>query len=419
MKLRIKEVFLFSPWTLSVVSLAFFLTCWVFPPQAYEAIMRERNLIFIDVQALTFYLGCLTAFWLGLAVVPHRDGAPTPSRFIKRSAILIPLAAAVTLNAFSLSILLKNNPWMFTGWFTDAAQVKKDYDATGGLSEALPLLFAVCWWALFRTLERKRITGKSQAMLTLAVILASCFAMLTALMKAARYDLMPGVVGLLVVFSLFAQGGKRFNALKLAKSGLLLVLITVLVFSVLAYFRGATDKLKFAEVAMGYSIASYNRLSAVLSGDIVLPYGGTGTYTFRFLSHIPLLHGVLDLREALGMPEATDVLMSEFPAVEAANLSRDYIWLGTFGYIFSDIGFWVFPYVFVLGAFTGLAWRSFRKGSAFGLVLFPWTAFCVLFWFGSNFFPYPRLVTFLVTATALTIYEFTARRAGLLNSRVN
>lgn len=380
--------------------------------------MHERNLVFFDIRALAFYIACTIAFWAGLVILPRGNQPREPTQILRRSAIIIPLLAAVALNALSLSILLKNNPWMFTGWFTDAAQVKKDYDATGGLSEALPLLFAVCWWSLYRTLERKRVTGASQPLLILTVAIASSFAMLTALMKAARYDLMPGVVGLLVVFSLFAQGGRKFSALKLAKSGLLLVLITILVFSVLAYFRGATDKLKFAEVAMGYSIASYNRLSAVLSGEIVLPYGGTGTYTFRFLSHIPLLHDVIDLREALEMPEATDVLKSEFPAVEAANLSRDYIWLGTFGYILSDIGFWVFPYVFFIGAFTAWAWRAFRMGSAFGIVLFPWTAFCILFWFGSNFFPYPRLVTFLFTATMILIYEFVARKTSFLSSRL-
>jgi hypothetical protein len=59
-----------------------------------------------------------------------------------------------------------------------------------------------------------------------------------------------------------------------------------------------------------------------------------------------------------------------------------------------------------LGGIAGVFWLAIRKGSTFGIVMYPWLAFTVLFWFGSNFVAYPRVITFLITGAFLTGYEY-------------
>jgi hypothetical protein len=84
-----------------------------------------------------------------------------------------------------------------------------------------------------------------------------------------------------------------------------------------------------------------------------------------------------------------------------------------FGALYSDLG-WLSPaYLFVVGILVGYLWFKFRAGKTFAMVLYPWFAFCILFWTGFNVMFDGRVVELLRMAIALTIYDrLTLRQIG-------
>jgi len=412
---RVKRRRSFSP--LSPVGLAlfsyalFFAATWI-PPGTYQSIMQEHDHMFLDLKAHFFVLSCLLCFLAGSALASRiRLGGgqmqrPTPGNAIY---VAVPVVLACLLNLASVLIFMRSNPHLLTAWLSDAKSAKRDFDGTGGLTEALPLLFGVCWWATLRLLELESSRGARCSRLRLAIGASFAFAVFTALVKVARYDLMPGIFGLVLVvfFNKYKDSNVSLRAYMapLLKIGLGMVAVFIL----FGWLRGNSGISAVLNNVMGYTVASYNRLSMLLNGKIHFAYAGTGTYAFRFLGNMPLVGRWFDLARTMGMPNPEDAWLSEFSAVFRAGLDGRYIWLSAFGYIYADIGLFVFPYVFAVGAFAAWLWKSLQRGRATGVVLYPWFAFSIVFWFGSNYLAYPRLLTLAGTGVLLLIYDRVAR----------
>ena len=396
-----------SPIGLALFSFGIFFSSTIIPPSAYEFIMREPDRIFLNPAAFLFVAVCILSFSAGTLIASRlRFGRHRPSGyFLSRTAIIIPVALASLVNLLSVSILLRNNPSLMTAWLFEASAFKNSLDTTAGLTEALPLLFAVSWWSFWRLLEKEHVTERRDWPLRLMVGLAFMIAVATSVMKVARYDLLPGVLGFILIYAIFKFAN---SSLPLRRYVVLLIQAGILVsglFVALSYLRGAETPSDLVNNILGYTLASYNRLAFVLSGDITFPYGGTGTYALRFLDHIPLLGRWIDPGLALGIPSSETVWLSEFPAVFQAGLDGRYIWASSFGYLYLDIGFFCFIYFLIIGMLMGFSWKSMIIGRPSGIILYPWFAFSVLFWFGSNFLVYPRLITLTVTALLFSIYE--------------
>lgn len=107
----------------------------------------------------------------------------------------------------------------------------------------------------------------------------------------------------------------------------------------------------------------------------------------------------------LRWPSVIDLWQSEFRAMGTAGLSENAIWSGTFGYIFADIGWFAPLFVFFEGLLCGVVWRSIKLERPFGIVLYPWFAFCILFWFGMNDMFDNRIIVYIVEIIGLSIYE--------------
>jgi hypothetical protein len=319
---------------------------------------------------------------------------------------MVPLLAAVAVNIISVSILLKNNPGLMLGWLQDAKEIRRDMDMSSGLAEALPLLFGICWWAMWRLLEREKELGKVDWVLRVVLGASFLFALFTALIKVARYDLMPGFFGFILVYVVFKYRNAQMSLKKYVQSLGWTLLAIVGLFILFSWLRGDSEYGELLESILGYTSASYNRLPALLEGSLDFPYGGSGTYAFRFLSHIPLLDRVVDVGDFFGMPSSVTVWLSEFSAVHRVGLDGRFIWLSAFGYVYSDLGWFVLPYFMVIGMLSARLWWSILDGKIFGIVLYPWFAFTILFWFGSNFLVYPRLITLTMAALLLSIYEY-------------
>ena len=114
-----------------------------------------------------------------------------------------------------------------------------------------------------------------------------------------------------------------------------------------------------------------------------------------------------------GWPDKDADWRSQFNAVAAAGLNGDLIWSGAFGYIFSELK-WLSPLLLIIyGLLTGWAWRALKLGRTVGILLYPWCAFCVLFWFGVNYLLDTQPVILLIDAIFLSFYELLFVRAPL------
>ena len=147
-------------------------------------------------------------------------------------------------------------------------------------------------------------------------------------------------------------------------------------------------------------------MSALLSGALRYTYGGRGLYLSGFLAFNNSLNEVIPIRNMLDWPSFDEVWRSEFPSVWRANLNGNSIWCRAFGFIYTDLGWFTPIFVFMYGLLYGLIWRLVRLGSTFGVVLYPWCAFCILFWFGFNLLLWTQLVVLLIDVFVLSVYEF-------------
>ena len=62
-------------------------------------------------------------------------------------------------------------------------------------------------------------------------------------------------------------------------------------------------------------------------------------------------------------------------------------------------------FCFMYGLLCGFMWRSVRLGDITGVVLYPWCAFCILFWFGFNLLLWTQCSVLVIDAIALSGYE--------------
>ena len=88
-----------------------------------------------------------------------------------------------------------------------------------------------------------------------------------------------------------------------------------------------------------------------------------------------------------------------------SGLSSYYIWATAFGYVFIDLGNWVFLYFFLFGALSAWGWREFWQGKTLGITLYPYIVFCIAFMVGDNFIAYRGIVTLVIVSLALVAYE--------------
>jgi hypothetical protein len=403
-----------SPIGLALISYAIFVAATLIPPGAYENIMHEPDRMFLNLPAHLYVALCVLSFCFGAMLMPKfRFGAgrDVKWRALSRNAVSLPPLLLIALNALSVSILLKNNHSLLTAWLTDANSVKKDFDGAGGMTAVLPMLYGASWWSFWRLLEREASSGKREWRLRLIVGGAFLFAIATSTMRVARADLMPGIFGMAIVYFAFRYRGSSVSFWKMATPLSKMAVTMIAFFVLLSWLRGHNDSTRILNNVAGYTVASYNRLAAMLDGKLVYPYGGTGIYGFRFLGeNIPLVSRWINVNEIFGMPESDVAWNSEFPAVYRAGLDGTYIWASAFGYLYSDIGLFAFAYMFVIGAVSIVLWRRISRGSAFGIVLYPWFGFSILFWMGDNFVAYSRLLPLIVCGILLSSYDFFARR---------
>jgi len=401
-----------SPYGMTAAALLLFLVAFVFPPALYSSYIQEPDLVFLDPASLVFFLVCTLGFLLGLMLVdfisPVR-GFRYESRKTRVSPVwfvLLPLIAGTTLAVLSTVLLLRNNDYLLQLILAAEGEQLKSVggiEQQGTIVQATPALMGVVWWAMWRK-DQLHIRGWRRFAVHSSIILATLAMLASSTLSLSRGDVMPmfaGIVILLLLRRLIDGKLRPLSALKFAAFFAGSIAALFVSFSIL---RGSAGPALIGDI-LGYTIAAYNRLAAVLDGRLRYPFSGRGLYISGFVAFNNTFNRIFHVNQLFSWPDFDTVWRSEFGAVSSAGLNGRLIWSGAFGYAFSDLK-WASPLLlFVYGLVTGWAWRSLKLGKTAGIVLYPWCAFCVLFWFGTNYLLDPRAIVLLLVAIALSLYE--------------
>jgi hypothetical protein len=397
-----------SPYGLAAVSSAIFLFACVFPPGTYSSYMDEPDYMFLNISAITLFAVCVTFFvggvWLVDLLFPvsgfrneERECRLSPVTFL-----LIPLVAGLIFSALSNLIIIRNNPGLLLLFLSQGgAEAKADIQNQATLGLAGIYLIGIVWWVTWRC-DQMNIQGKQRRLIKIFQYLAATSVIISTILKLARGQLMPVITGIAIIYLLQKSARAGTSRTFLLKFSLFFGGSVLGLFLLASFARGTTDMTKDV---FGYTIASYNRLAALLNGKLYYPYSGRGIYLFSFVGYNNMLNAVVPFREILRWPSFMDYWQSEFAAMGRAGLTENAIWAGSFGYIFADIGWFAPVFVFLEGVFCGAIWRSIKLGRPLGIVLYPWCAYSILFWFGMNSLFDNTILAFALDVVGLSIYE--------------
>lgn len=349
--------------------------------------------MFLNPMLIFFFALCTLAFLGGIRVAGWalRDGSKQRNNNIRVasvSAICVPLIFCILwaiaylhdlgghINIAALLVSQQGGLIKESGMGLDLS--------TGRLALSEPFLIGVLWWSFNRYKLQANFTKSARIFFLIVFWCGFGVATLVSLALVDRSTLMPLVIGTAIIAL-----HHRYEAGKLSRSVIIVIGIASLIgmggiFALFSYLRGFNNYQLILGTMAGYSIASYNRTAAVLSGLIVSPFPGKPIHLIYYLVESIRLENIFHYRASLSWPDSNGAFLLEFSQVSASGLNPSLIWLGLFGYVFTDIG-WLAPiYICVVGFITGWAWVSFRRGQTLGLILFPWLGFCILFWIGSS-----------------------------------
>ncbi len=397
-----------SPYGLAMISYAFFCFACLIPPSVYSHYMMEPDLMFLDPATILFYTLCVASFVVGVWLVSWLFPAPFvgrsfDSRISSTLFLLAPLTLAIAAAIITDLYLITNYPTIILSLLAQQGGDVKGtitFDVDGHLAFVPLILIGVTWWAFWRHSDLG-LQGWRRSLVRLSLFVAVLSIIVSSILTLNRNVLTLAVCGLAVSYLVRRALEKQISVKFVVRSGLAIVIVIALLFFAFSFLSGIDTWDDQFSMLVGYTAASYNRLAAIVNGNLRYPFAGHGMYLSSVVAHNHML-----LSGYLNSPDAIEVWASEFGAVSRAGLNGTLIWSGAFGYIFSDLGWFSLPFVFGYGMLYGFTWNWIKRGKALGVVLYPWFGFCALFWMGFNYLFDQPVESFLLVAIILTGYEF-------------
>lgn len=419
---------LVSPYGLAFASYCVFLFAWLFPPGTYTLYMQEPDIMFLDPLTFLFFTGCVLAFMGGVRAshlfgLARRTVTPIAIRTNSPLTYLcLPIAVGT---CFCAAYLVKlGGKINFVGLLVSsqgaaikAAARAGETDVGGRWGISVLFLTVVLWWAYLRSSYLP--LGKSERLIFRSFFVVGLLVnVLTCIATVDRTQLMPLVIGLSII--------QLYKSIKFRNKRLSQLLLTfcvqsaavVALFTIFQMYRGSLLLDMLVRSILGYSIVSYNRLAALLHGQMYYIFGGKGVYLFPYLLRSDRLNDFLDLSHRFDWPPYLTLFDSESASVQLAGLNSSYIWSGVFGYLYADLGVGALAYLFGTGVLAGWAWTRFRKGVSWAIAIYVWIGFWIVFWVGWNLLFDMRFVTVVEAAILLALYErVSARRISALEQQ--
>ena len=410
-----------SPTGLAIISYGIFLFAWMFPAPLYTSYMHEPDFMYFEPTTLLLFTLCTIAFILGAKLSAGRSNRSRGIYSIRHvgsplAILMLPLLLFSALCSIYLVLLGGSIHFMSLLSSQQADVIKMANPSAGEWDASLNCLIGAIWWAMIRK-SHVRLTAVSKRILQFAIICSTVIAMLTCIARADRTTLMALLGGQAIAYIFQRTWTDQISLSRVLRIGLIFAVVIIALFILMSFMRGASTTHRLATSIIGYTIASYNRLTAVTLNILHFQYGGTGAYLARYLSQMHNNRLLSFIPRALNLPSPLEVWMTEFVSVGASGLSSGYNWASTMGFVFSDLG-WYSPFYFLgTGLFCGYFWRLFPSGNLLGIIMYPWAGFSVLFWFGWNcLFDY-KCIGFLEVTLLLAAYELVCFRRSTTITR--
>jgi hypothetical protein len=407
-----------SPYGISILSTLIFLAAWVFPPHLYTDLVREPDLMFLDAETLLYFILCIAGFWIGLLLIDFLFPAPSLTDSNPQTlrlggiSLILPLMLTTGLTAFTGFQILKASPNLLLLLFAQEGNTVKSQEwdvQLGAFGWAANIQTAFLCWTYWQLSNPPPGNSRRPRWLTSVYWLIFGIGIIVEIgicvLRVSRGDLIPLFAGLGI---LYVIGKIQRGEIKLGGLLRYFVIFSVFILSLFLAFgflRGASDANVGFEQLVGYTFASYNRLTAILRGTMKYPYAGHGIYLFTFLDSNNLVNALIPVRKTFGWPDHFTLWFSEFQAPQIAGLRPELIWSGTFGYLFSEFG-WATP--LILGGYGmvyAIFWRQAKSGITSGIVLYPYFATGAIMWFSLNGIFDSGFPFYIIAALVLTAYE--------------
>jgi hypothetical protein len=405
-----------SPYGLALFSYAVFLFACLIPPSIYTHYMHEPDLMFLDPATILFYTLCVGAFvagvWffeklfpLGPFVERKLEVRISPTTFL-----LIPLAVAVAITALSSVLLVKNNPLLVVMLLAQQAGGLRGTDGGGlefggTLRSAALFLIGIIWWTLWHYYQ-SGLQGWGRRAVKLGLFLAVLTVFISATLTVSRQPFVAVVSGMAILYLLRKVFIGQLSWSLVGRIGCVVVFGGAFFFFMVSWLRGGTDENSQVDALVGYTIASYNRMAALLAGRLHYQYSGKGIYFSNFVLFNDTFNRFIPFGKLMNVPDYFDWWTSEFSAVGRAGLNASMILCGMFGEIYIEIGWFAPIYVFAYGLLYGFTWRRMREGRLIGILLYPYFAGLILGWFGTNAVFEAITAALVADAIILSAYEF-------------
>jgi hypothetical protein len=408
-----------SPYGLALFSYCVFLFGCAIPPSVYRAFMHEPDLMFLDARIMLFYTLCVAAFLAGVWCFEGLFGRGR-TRLQKLEVhgssartLLLPLAVGIALSILSSVLLVTKNPTLLVLLTAQQGGELRGQDGSGlefdgTLRSAVFFLIGVVWWVFWRSRE-VGLTRRQGHWVNAGIWFGLFTVFVSSSLTISRQPFVVAISGIAILYVLRKTIDGQLTWPFILKVTAIIVCAGALFFFLVSWFRGGSLENGQFEALVGYTIASYNRLAALLDGRLRYEFAGKGIYLSNFLLFNNTFNRVVPVGKLMDAPDYFNWWASDFAAVGKAGLDGSMIYCGLFGDIFVEFGWFAPLYVLGYGLLYGFTWKKMREGSLFGILLYPYFAHLITFWFGTNALLETLTFALLGDAALLSLYERVCR----------
>ena len=276
-----------SPYGMTLISLLLFLLAFVFPPSLYSSYIQEPDFVFLDPASLVFFLMCTLGFLLGLMFVDFVFPLHSftyerrKTRFSPMWFFLLPLVAGAALMVLSIVLLLRNNTYLLE--LLSTAEGDRLSPSEGSNWTAHSFRHFPCFWELCCGRYGGKINliyRDGEGPLCIGHLCCNSGDAGFVDAKVGSRRLMPIIAGLGILFVLRRFINGKLTLAWIVKSASILAGWIVALFISFSVLRGVADLDTLIGSILGYTIAAYNRMAAILDGRLHYPFSGKGTLHF-------------------------------------------------------------------------------------------------------------------------------------------
>lgn len=405
-----KKKFFISPIFAGIISYFIFFIAFIFPPDYYQKLIQEEDLVFLDPASFLLVTICVIFFFIGLLcsniMRKKRYHTTEKTRFIIPIFLYlqIPILFSIVFSLLSINLLLAKNPLIiYYLSIGDGHGVKSNIDTSNTMGLASQFSICIVLWAINNYYKLKnKIKFKSRFFILLTITVLSIICIANSVLKMARFEMIPLLLGFTVIFI-----NHKYDFLsngQIVKYLIIAFLIVITIFGVFSFLRGSGSFDDVIQMIVGYTLTSYNHMAAILDGRLKYLDPGYGYYLLIFLAYIPLM-GDYFTYNFLGWPHTEYIRLQEFLDTYSAALNGHYIWLTIFGYVWVSVSIFTPIVMFFYGIIVQNAWNSFNANSTFGIIFYPWLFFCIFFWLGSNILIQPHTISVLGAYLFIRFYN--------------